>query len=65
MSDGDRIDSAAADRSIYPPYIQTDEERRRWNLAEAIARELFGDLDAASVWMATRAIFRCEIPTDG
>ncbi len=50
--------------SIYPPYVVTSEERRRWDLAAGIARQLFGDVDEASVWMATRAIFRGGIPTD-
>jgi hypothetical protein len=49
---------------VYPPYIVTEEERHRWDLAEGIARQLFGDLDEASVWMATRSIYKSGIPTD-
>lgn len=47
----------------YPPYITNDEERRRWDVALAIARQLFGDVDEASVWMATRSIYKGDIPT--
>lgn len=46
------------DGGPYPPYIRTRSERRRWDRAERRARELFGDVDEANVWMATRAIFR-------
>jgi hypothetical protein len=47
----------------HPPYVESAEERRRWDLCEAIAEALFGDLDRASVWMATRAIYRSDLPT--
>jgi hypothetical protein len=52
------------DRVQYPPYVVGPEERRRWWLAEWIAAELYGDLDPALVWQATRAIYRSEMPTD-
>ncbi len=48
----------------YPPYVAGAAAERRWDLAFAIAREHFGDLDEAAVWMATRSIYRSEIPTD-
>lgn len=48
----------------YPPYVRTPEQRRRWDLSEGIARQLFGDVDEASVWMATRSIYSGDIPTD-
>lgn len=48
----------------YPPYIATGEQRRRWDLSAAIARELFGDVDEANVWQATRAIYKAPWPTD-
>ena len=51
------------DRVQYPPYVVSPEERRRWWLAEWIAAELYGDLDPALVWQATRAIYRSEIET--
>ena len=47
----------------YPPFARTAAERRRWDLAEQIAREIFGDDGPASVWAATRAIYRSEIET--
>jgi hypothetical protein len=47
----------------YPPYIESAEERRRWDLCEGIGEALFGDLDPASVWLATRAIYRSDVPT--
>lgn len=49
----------------YPPYVITAEEKRRWDLAEGIARQIFGDVDEANVWTATRSIYRSETPTDG
>jgi hypothetical protein len=50
---------------IYPPYVRSATEKRRWNLAAAIAKGLFADLgDPASLWMATRVIYRSDIPTD-
>jgi hypothetical protein len=44
--------------------VVSSEERRRWWLAERIAAELYGDLDPALAWQATRVIYRSEIPTD-
>ncbi len=49
----------------YPVYVVTSEERRRWDLAAGIARQLFGDVDEANVWVATRTIYRSETPTGG
>ena len=58
---------AEADRdpdwARYPPYVVSAQERRRWWLSEWIATELYGDLDPALVWQATRAIYRSEIET--
>lgn len=54
----------AREAALYPPYVCTPEQRRRWDLSERIARQLFGDIDGASVWMATRSIYNGEIPTD-
>lgn len=48
---------------IYPPYVSGEEQRRRWDLAAAIARRLFGEAGEAQVWMATRSIYRSEIET--
>ncbi len=56
--------STPARAEHYPPYITAAPAERRWDLALAIAREQFGDLDEAAVWMATRSIYRSEIPTD-
>ena len=48
----------------YPPYVTTKEERRRWDLSEAIARQLFGDVSEASAWVAARSIYKGPIRTD-
>lgn len=48
----------------YPPYISTEDERKRWDLAEGIARLIFDDAGETQVWQATRSIFRSDIPTD-
>jgi hypothetical protein len=49
-----------------PPYVTSAAERRRWDLAQAIARALFEDeagTDPAAIWMATRAVYRSRIKT--
>jgi hypothetical protein len=51
------------DPDRYPPYVASAEERRRWDLAEGIARGIFGDVDEANIWMATRSIYRGRTPT--
>jgi hypothetical protein len=47
----------------YPPYVTTAAERERWNLAEGLARRMFGDGSPYDVGHATRSIYRSEIPT--
>jgi len=47
----------------YPPYVTTAAERERWDLAEGIARQMFGDASPYDVWMAARAIYQGPIPT--
>lgn len=47
----------------YPPYVTTAAERERWDLAEGIARQMFGDAGPDHVWMATRSIYQGPIPT--
>lgn len=46
----------------YPPYVTTEAERERWDLAVGIAVELFGGVGPDHVWMATRSIYRGSIP---
>ena len=46
----------------YPPFIETAEERLRWEAAVAIADEIFAG-DTAGAWMAARSIYRGDIPT--
>lgn len=50
--------------SPYPPYVVGDEQRLRWDLCEAIARRIFGEDGEAQVWMATRSIYKSDIPTE-
>ena len=68
MSGTDHRDAdARSEDPRYPPYVRTAEERRRWDLAAAVAEEVFGNPDGGgpgSVWQATRAIYSSPIPTD-
>jgi len=52
--------------ATYPPYVSTAAEARRWDLAEAIAWALFGDLpgSAAVIWQTTRTLYHGPLPTD-
>jgi len=61
--------SRAAERPCgaqpYPPYVNTDSERRRWELSEQAAYRLFEDVGADNVliWTTTRSLYRSDIPT--
>ncbi len=47
-----------------PQYVRTPAEaRRRWLLADAVARLVYEDTGEAMIWMATRTIYRSGIPT--
>ena len=50
----------------YPPYVKTEAERHRWDMAgrmaERVAEEIGGD--ATTVWLATRSLYRSDIPTE-
>ena len=48
---------------MYPQYVRTPEERRRWRLADAVARLVYEGTGEAMIWMATRTIYRSGIPT--
>jgi hypothetical protein len=56
------------EQRVYPPYVETDEQRRRWDLCADAAEGLFADLDESQrveqVWSATRAFYTSDIPTD-
>ncbi len=60
---GDPQRREAPRAQTYPQYVITAEERRRWDLAEGIAREMFGDVDEASVWLAARSIYKMPVET--
>jgi hypothetical protein len=48
----------------YPPYIRTDAQRQRWDLAEALAVLIFEDPPCSgSSWLATRVIYDMDLPT--
>ena len=53
----------------YPPYVRTDEERRRWDVCVegAVAYselcEPGGVADSQFVWYFTRSIYKSDIPT--
>jgi hypothetical protein len=54
----------ASDERIYPPFIANAADRKRWNLAEQVTREVFGpETPAEAIWLATRALFRSDIST--
>lgn len=51
-----------------PPYVQSDEQKRRWALAEGIVTKYFDDLPEPSrteqIWQGTRALYHDPtIPT--
>lgn len=51
----------------YPPYVQSAEQRRRWDLSVAIARELL-EVDGfpapgRELWQMTRSIYQSETKT--
>lgn len=41
----------------YPDHVGTDEQRQRWDAARAVATQIFGEDDFATIWMATRAMY--------
>lgn len=50
----------------YPDYVQTAEEKRRWDLCREAAegvRKMVGG-NAETVWLATRSLYKSDIPTD-
>jgi hypothetical protein len=51
---------------VYPPWVTSAEERHRWDLCLAVARQLFLDPQAGSasdVWLATRSLYQSDLPT--
>lgn len=70
VADGTDQDDPAAlqdDEIKYPPYVVTDEERRRWDVCLEVAEEFFKDVDpgerAAQVWSATRVLYKSDAQT--
>lgn len=48
----------------YPPWVSSAGERRRWDLACAIAAQMFPDEgDPSCAWLAARSLYRSDIPT--
>jgi len=48
----------------YPFYIRSDDERRRFDLAMAIATEVMdAPPGSAAAWSAARVIYQSKIPT--
>jgi hypothetical protein len=50
------------DEARYPPFITTQDERRRWRLCAGIAESIFDD--GSNIWAATRSLYRSDLPTD-
>ncbi len=55
----------------YPPYVQTTEQRRRWDYCRANSILYCGEngqpaenTESEDVWMMTRSLYRSDIPTD-
>jgi hypothetical protein len=63
MADDHRDDQQPPHALVYPPWVLSDEERRRWDLAAAIAAHLHAEDGAAQIWYATRAIYQGSIET--
>lgn len=51
-------------QEVYPPYVQTKEEERRWDYCVALAKRMFEGDDPANAWMAARSLYRSDIPLD-
>jgi hypothetical protein len=47
----------------YPADVRTEEERRRWELAVAIAKNLLGSDERTLVGMTARSLYDSETPT--
>ncbi len=63
-TDPDSERPAPPPAEYYPPWIESEEDRSRWDLSAAIARQIFEDDGPAAVWMATRAVFASEVSTE-
>jgi hypothetical protein len=48
----------------YPLGVEGPELRRRWDYADGIAREVFGDVGEAAVFMAAVVLYESNTPTD-
>lgn len=53
----------------YPGYVQTPEQRRRWDMCAHMVTELAayyegGRADARFVWVGTRALYNSDIPSE-
>jgi hypothetical protein len=47
----------------YPADVRTEEERRRWEVAVAIAKVLFGTDERTLVAMTARSLYGSAMPT--
>lgn len=49
----------------YPPYVISDEDKRRWELSVGVAAQALGEpKDSEAVWSAARVMYHSDIPTD-
>jgi len=50
-----------------PPFVKTDADARRWDMAATVAATMFGDPRdppaIGEVWHAARALYFSEVPT--
>jgi hypothetical protein len=47
---------------VFPPFVVTEDDRRRWQLAEGVAARVF-DGEPAAAWQMARTLYRSDMPT--
>ena len=61
------VDQESLGEDQYPPYVNTPAERHRWDMSRQAALRVVEEIegDDTTVWLATRALFNSDIPTEG
>lgn len=63
--DGPKAEGAPVPRAAhYPLGVEGPKRRRRWDYADGIAREIFGEFGEAAVLMAAVVLYESDAPTD-
>jgi hypothetical protein len=64
------VDASWSADDIFPPYVATDADRRRWSLCHQIATTMSevcepdGRADPRFVWYTERQLWASDLPTD-